>query len=115
MTVLDLLLGGATLPELMAHPEVNEHCLRMEEEDVELHQALKMYSWMEGQVVITDFRGLERVPVGNRFLVFALFPEGNVALRVQKREGRAHPMLTMGHSIITRTRPTVSDSGPKVS
>ncbi len=54
-------------------------------------------------MLITDFRDLEPVPVGNRFLVFALFPQINVALRIQRGERRRSPMLTLGHSILNRT------------
>lgn len=103
MTLLDLLSKGTPMDQLLAHPQVAERCRRLEEEDIELHAALKGYSWIDGNVVVSDFRGLDRVPVGNRFLVFALFPRINVGVRLQWGPKRDFAMLTLGHSIINRT------------
>jgi hypothetical protein len=103
MTVLDLLTRRTPIAELMTHPEVAARCRRLEDEDVQLHALLQAVSRVDGNVVLSDFRGVESVPVGNRFLVFALFPQINVAVRVQTKDGRDFPMLTLGHSILNRT------------
>jgi nanoRNase/pAp phosphatase (c-di-AMP/oligoRNAs hydrolase) len=58
---------------------------------------------MDGNVILTDFRGLDRVPVGNRFLVYALYPRANVSLRLHWGPNRQYPMLVLGHSIFNRT------------
>ena len=100
--VLDLLLQQTPIEAILADPEVDQRCRRLETDDVELHKALQSHSRIEENVVFSDFRSLDPVPVGNRFLVFALFPQINVAARAQKRlDGRT--MLTLGHSIINRT------------
>jgi hypothetical protein len=103
MTLLALLTRKTPLDQILAHPQVAKRCQRLEEEDIELHAALKGYSWIDGNVVVSDFRGLDRVPVGNRFLVFALFPRVNVGVRLQWGPKRQYAMLTLGHSIINRT------------
>ncbi len=103
IALVHLLRKNPPLDEVMFHPEVARRCRRLEEEDIQLHAALKDLSRVEDNVVLTDFRALERVPVGNRFLVFALFPHINVAARVQWGPGREFAMLTLGHSILNRT------------
>ena len=101
-TVLDLLLKRCSVEEILSHPDVDARCRKLESDDVELHKALQKHSRQQSNVVFTDFRDLDPVPAGNRFLVFALFPEINVAVRAQSRlDGRS--MLTIGHSIINRT------------
>jgi hypothetical protein len=100
MTVRGLLAEGAAIAQVLEHPEVEERCRRLAAEDTELHAALVAQSRVEGDVLITDFRNLERVPVGNRFLVFALFPQIAVALRIQQDEGRPQVMVTLGRSIV---------------
>jgi hypothetical protein len=102
-TLVQLLIENPPIEEVLAHPEVEERCRRLEQEDVELHAALKALGRVDGNVVVTDFRGLDKVPVGNRFLVFAAFPDINVAVRVQKGEDEQFAMLTLGHSIFNRT------------
>lgn len=103
MTVRELLAKRAPIDQVLEHPEVEERCRRLAAEDTELHAALEAKSRVEGNVLITDFRDLERVPVGNRFLVFALFPQIDVAMRIQRDEGRSDTMVTLGHSILKRT------------
>lgn len=110
MTLLHLLMEKQPIERVLQHPDVAARCRRLEEEDIQLHAALKDHSVVDGNVVLTDFRGLERVPVGNRFLVFALFPRVNVAARVQWGPGREFAMLTLGHSVLNRTcRTNVGD------
>ena len=103
MTVRQLLAARTPIAQVLEHPEVEERCRRLAAEDTELHAALEAHSHVEGNVLITDFRHLDRVPVGNRFLVFALFPQVDVAMRIQQDEGRPHVMVTLGHSILNRT------------
>ena len=103
ISLVRLLRKNPPLDEVLFHPEVSRRCRRLEDEDIQLHAALKEHSRVDGNVVLTDFRGLERIPVGNRFLVFALFPNINVAARVQWGPRREFAMLTLGHSILNRT------------
>ena len=103
MTVRQLLAEGNAIAQVLEHPEVEERCRRLAAEDTELHAALESHSHVEGNVLITDFRTLDRVPVGNRFLVFALFPQIEVALRIQRDEGGRGVMVTLGHSILDRS------------
>jgi nanoRNase/pAp phosphatase (c-di-AMP/oligoRNAs hydrolase) len=64
---------------------------------------LKKHSRTDGNVVVTDFRGLETTPIGNRFLVYALFPEANVSLRLQWGPGKKFVAASLGHNIFNRT------------
>lgn len=103
MSLLDLLVTNTPIDQILAYPEVEERSGRLEMEDIELHAALKVYSEVHGNVVLTDFRDLDPVPVGNRFLVYAVYPKINVEARVQWRKDMKIPMLTLGHSVINRT------------
>lgn len=101
-TVLELLLKNSSIHEILLDPAVDARCRRLETDDVHLHEALQSQSFIDDNVVFSDFRDLHPVPAGNRFLVFAIFPQVNVAVRAQRRlDGRT--MLTLGHSIINRT------------
>ena len=103
MTVRELLAEGTAIGQLLEHPEVEDRCRRLAAEDTQLHAALKAHSRVEGNLLVTDFRGLDPVPVGNRFLVFALFPQVNVAMRIQRDAGSRNMMVTLGHSVVERS------------
>ncbi len=56
-----------------------------------------------GNVVFTDFRSVDPVPVGNRFLIYTLFPEVNVSLLAYWAPRRERVALSAGWSIFNRT------------
>ena len=94
-----------TMPieEILAQTEVVERVERLQKEHKEFHQLIREHSEQRGNVIYSDFRSCEQPPAGNRFLVFAIFPEANVALRVQWGPGRSIVAATVGHSIFNRT------------
>lgn len=102
-TLMGLLLRNTPLDEIMEHEEVKRRCQLMDEENRAFRDALKKHTRVEDNVIITDFRPLDEVPVGNRFLVYALFEEGNVSVRLQWGPQRKFQMMTLGHSIFDRS------------
>jgi hypothetical protein len=101
--LVELLRGGATAAEVLADPSVRKRCELLEGENEQFCQDLRAYSRVDHNVVITDFRELDHTPIGNRFLVYALFPEVNVSARIHWGPNRSFPMLLLGHSIFRRT------------
>ncbi len=91
-------------------PEVKERVDRLKQQDAEFREATRSRSRLDGNVVFTDFRDVEKVPVGNRFLVYTLFPQANVSVRVHQGPSREHVACAVGHSIFNRTcRTAVGD------
>jgi hypothetical protein len=103
LLLLDLLVRQRPVEEILLQPEVARRCRVMADSDAEFQEALRAHSRVDGNVILTDFRGLDRVPVGNRFLVYALYPGANVSLRLHWGPNRQYPMLVLGHSIFNRT------------
>jgi hypothetical protein len=97
------LLKTRTRDEILQDPEVRTRCERVIAEDAQFRRALLINSRQEGNVVITDFRGLGEVPPGNRFLVYALYPEANVSVRLFDGRGGKFVVAALGHSIFNRT------------
>ena len=103
LLLLEMLVKEATVDQILAHPEVARRCQALDDADAEFQEALRTHSRMDGNVVVTDFRALERAPIGNRFLVYALYPRANVSLRLHWGPNRQYPMLVLGHSIFNRS------------
>ena len=101
--LVELLRGGATAAEVLADPSVRKRCELLEGENEQFCRDLRAHSRVDHNVVITDFRELDHTPIGNRFLVYALFPEVNVSARIHWGPNRSFPMLLLGHSIFRRT------------
>ena len=102
----DLLLPAVRdrdVAEVLALPEVRERVARMREQDQAFRAAALAHSRLEGRVVVTDFRPLDSIPVGNRFLIFTLYPTATVAVRVQWGPEREKVAVSAGRSILDRT------------
>jgi len=105
---LDLVewLKTKSLKEVLAEEEVERRADLLRENNLAFLDMLKAHSRQEGNVVVTDFRPLGEAPIGNRFLVYALFPESNVSLRLQWGPGRNFVAASLGHNIFNRTSNT---------
>lgn len=98
----------------MAHPEVEEIlALPDVAERVELYRAqaslfvdqLKQVSTLRGDVVVVDLRDADVIHAGNRFMVYALFPQARVSVHVIWGRGKQNTVLAVGKSIIDRSSP----------
>lgn len=96
-------LGTKSIREILAQPEVAERVERIRREQEEFRTLLRRSSFQLNNVVITDLRDMERVPAGNRFLIYSLFPETNVSLRVHWGPSGNSVIAAVGHSIFNRT------------
>lgn len=94
------LFGCAALDEVLAHEEVTERCHRTVQANKIYEEYLRRYTELYGVMSLTDFRGLEPVPEGNRFLVYSLFPEAVVNMKLY--EVGSEVVIKLGHSIINR-------------
>jgi hypothetical protein len=96
------LVRDCPLEDVLRAPSVQERVQRMREQDQAFRAAAREHSRLEGGIVVTDFRDLAAIPVGNRFLVFTLFPEASAAVRVAWAPGRERVTVSAGRSILNR-------------
>ena len=91
---------------ILAQPQVSERVERMRSQDARFREITLAHSRLDGNVIVTDFRGLAPVPIGNRFLVYTLFPAANVSLRVHAGPRPDTVAVAVGHAIFNRTSRT---------
>ena len=89
--------------EILKLPEVQERVQKIRENDAEFRDVTLSCSRLDGNVVFTDFREVNPLPVGNRFIVYTLFPQANVSVRVHWGPSRENVACAVGHSIFNRT------------
>lgn len=94
------LIGSYDFARVLADPEVKQRCREVVEKNKQYIVFLKDYTRLEKNVSITDFRPLSETPLGNRFLVYSLFPDAHVNVRI-RYEGRSSEIVavSVGHSI----------------
>jgi nanoRNase/pAp phosphatase (c-di-AMP/oligoRNAs hydrolase) len=96
-------LKTKSIQEVLAMPEVKERVDRLRADQAEFKRLLSRNSFQLNNVVVTDLREIERLPAGNRFLVYTLFPDANVSLRVHWGPRDDTVIAAVGHSIFNRT------------
>jgi hypothetical protein len=89
--------------EVLAMAEPTVRVKRMREQDHAFRAATLAHSTLQDNVVVTDFRTLAEIPVGNRFLVYTLFPEANISVRLAWGPKREKVAVNVGWSIFDRT------------
>jgi len=95
-----------TIGEILALPDVRERVVRYIEQDVLFRRLLADHSWVEGNVVISDLRDIEMIPCGNRFLVYATYPEANTSIWIVNGFQNQNCVFACGHSILNKTSHT---------
>ena len=96
-------LKTKSIQEVLALPVVRERVNRIRTDQADFKRLLSRNSFVLNNVVVTDLREIERLPAGNRFLVYTLFPDANVSLRVHWGPRHNSVIAAVGHSIFNRT------------
>ena len=97
------MIGSMSIDEILAHPDVKE---RVDLYFASTEKAKKFYkncSWMDGPIIVSDFRIAGMAPPSNRFLVYSLYPEANISIRVIDGKDGEFVSFSVGYSIINRT------------
>jgi oligoribonuclease NrnB/cAMP/cGMP phosphodiesterase (DHH superfamily) len=92
--------------EVLSQSIVKKRVQLLKENNEKFLKILNENSGQEGNVVITDFRSLDKVPIGNRFLIYTLFPKTNISIRLQWGPGKKFVAVTLGHNIFNKTSRT---------
>ncbi|MDR0294196.1 MAG: exopolyphosphatase [Oscillospiraceae bacterium] len=94
------------IEEILEDPDVQERILLYKEQN-ELFRAMVLkYTHTDGNVIISDLRGVEPIYTGNRFLVYSLFPEQNISLWIVDGRAKQNVAVAVGHSVLNRTSKT---------
>ena len=102
--VLALVTANPNDPDaVLADPQVAERVSILRDQQWEFMEHLISTSRTDGNVIISDVRGIKDLPLGNRFFIYTLFPDANVSVRLADGAGNAFTSIQVGHSIFNRT------------
>jgi nanoRNase/pAp phosphatase (c-di-AMP/oligoRNAs hydrolase) len=105
MELIEACLHHDEVEQILALPDVAERAdLYRAQHDLFVAQ-LGRVSWLHGDVVVVDLRDQEIIHAGNRFMVYALFPEARVSVHVIWGRQKLNTVFAVGKSIIDRGSP----------
>jgi hypothetical protein len=101
--IIDLLRDKG-LEETMKDPEVAARCQRVLDYQEKLRAILLKNTTVKRNVIYVDLRQVHDLPDGNRFLLFTLFPQGNIAVKVSYDTQRENTTaISVGYNIFNKT------------
>ncbi len=92
--------------EILRMPDVKERVDRYFEGQEVFRKVMEQHSRVDGNVIVTDLRGIGEMPTGNRFLIYTMYPEANIQVRVFDGKKGEFVVAALGHSIFNRTSRT---------
>jgi len=105
MQLIDACIEHNRVDAILALPDVKERAdLFADQHDLFVEQ-LRRVSHLDGDVVVVDLRDEEIIHAGNRFMVYALFPQARVSIHVIWGRAKLNTVFACGKSILDRSSP----------
>ena len=102
MKLIDL-CGKKSIDDVLKDPDVRERIELYMEHYVPSIEQLKRCSSVHDNLVLIDFLKEENIYAGNRFMIYALYPEVNVSMHVMWGRDKEIVVFAVGKSIINDT------------
>ena len=95
-----------SIEEIMAHPDVRERTDFYLSQSEKFVKMLLDHTTVHGDLIVTDLRGVDTIHVGNRFMVYSLFPKQSISMWIVDGRNKENCAIAVGYSILNRTATT---------
>jgi len=92
-----------TIAEILSLPDVRERTELYQDHHDKFVAQIQRCTQVHGKVVVLDLRGEEVIYAGNRFMIYALFPECELSIHVIWGLKQQNTVLAVGKSILNRS------------
>jgi nanoRNase/pAp phosphatase (c-di-AMP/oligoRNAs hydrolase) len=106
MTLIDECREKQDINEILAMADVKERVELFRNHLPKFKEQLERCSTIHGHVIILDLRKEETIWAGNRFMIYALFPQASVSVHVIWGKNKQNTVLAVGKSILNKTSKT---------
>jgi nanoRNase/pAp phosphatase (c-di-AMP/oligoRNAs hydrolase) len=103
MRLIDEVLEDDDAERILATPDVAERVELYRRESGLFVEQLREIAEVRGDAVVVDLRQQDVIHAGNRFMIYALFPQCRVSVHVLWGKQRLNTVLAVGKSIVDRS------------
>ena len=89
--------------EILALPDVQERIEVYNEQTEKFQKMVTEHTRVEGNVIISDLRGVDPIYTGNRFMIYSMYPKQNISAWIVSGRGGKGCSAAVGYSILNRT------------
>lgn len=104
--LMELLIDACrtlTTDEILALPDVKERIEIYNEQTLRFKDMVRKHTITEGNLLISDLRGVDPIYSGNRFMIYSMYPSQNISAWIVSGRGGKGCSAAVGYSIINRT------------
>ena len=98
--------GNHTVEEIIALPDVKERVDLYFDHESKFKDQIKRCSTVTDNLVVLDLRNEETIYAGNRFMIYALFPDCNMSIHILWGLNKLNTVFATGKSILNKTSNT---------
>lgn len=106
MQLIDFCRDQADIAKILELPDVKERVELFMEHNEKFEDQLLRCTEVHGPLAVLDLRDEETIYAGNRFMIYALFPETNISCHLMWGKGKQNTVMAFGKSIFDRSNKT---------
>ncbi len=89
--------------EILNLSDVQERIEVYFEQTAKFKEMVNKYTRTDGDVIISDLRGVDPIYTGNRFLIYSMYPKQNISAWIVSGKGGLGCSVAVGYSVLNRT------------
>ncbi len=89
--------------DILNLPDMKERIGVYFDQDEKFREMVKAHTVVDGNLIISDLRGVDPIYSGNRFLIYSMYPEQNISVWIVNGKGGLGCSAAVGYSILNRT------------
>jgi nanoRNase/pAp phosphatase (c-di-AMP/oligoRNAs hydrolase) len=94
-----------TVEQILDLPDVKERVDLYRQHEAPFREQVQRCAHVHKDLVVLDLRNEETIYAGNRFMIYALFPESRISMHVLWGVKQQNTVFAIGKSIVDRTSP----------
>ena len=106
MKLIDTCREHQNISEILAVPDVKERVDLYYEHQVKFREQIQRCATVHKNLIVLDYRKEDTIWAGNRFVVYALYPQTNISIHVIWGKNKQNTVFATGKSIVNRTSKT---------
>ena len=106
MKLIDFCRDHNDINDILDLPDVKERVDTYFEHQVKCREQIERCSSVHSNLVVLDLRKEETIWAGNRFIIYALFPQCNISIHILWGKNKQNTVFATGKSILDRSSKT---------
>jgi nanoRNase/pAp phosphatase (c-di-AMP/oligoRNAs hydrolase) len=103
MKLIEFCRKHNTIGEILKMPDVKERVDLYYDHQMKFREQILRCATAYGNLVVLDLRQEETIWAGNRFVLYALFPQCNISIHILWGKNKQNTVFAIGKSIVNRT------------